>query len=84
MHPCIEIIHHYSLSILILIKRTVGSFNKYLLLHKQFIILKIMGYNNIESFRTSQKINIESNNSQNLELYLPEFFVNLFVFTSKK
>lgn len=63
-------------------KRTVGY--KYLLLHKQFIILKIMGYNNIESFRTSQKINIESNNSQNLELYLPEFFVNLFVCTSKK
>lgn len=82
MHPCIEIIHHYSISILILIKRTVGY--KYLLLHKQFIILKIMGYNNIESFRTLQKINIESNNSQNLELYLPEFFVNLFVFTSKK
>lgn len=82
MHPCIEIIHHYSLSILILIKRTVSY--KYLLLHKQFIILKIMGYNNIESFRTSQKINIESNNSQNLELYLPEFFVNLFVCTSKK
>lgn len=81
MHPCIEIIHHYSLSILILIKRTVGY--KYLLLHKQFIILKIMGYI-IESFRTSQKINIESNDSQNLELYLPEFFVNLFVCTSKK
>lgn len=80
MHPCIEIIYHYSLSILILIKRRL----QILLLHKQFIILKIMGYNNIESFRTSQKINIESNDSQNLELYLPEFFVNLFVFTSKK
>lgn len=76
----IEIIYHLlDIDILILIKCAVLQ----QILHKQFIILKIIGRNNIKSSRTWQKINnIESNNSENFENYIYPNSLNLFVRTN--